>query len=170
MYLILSDCSRRLFGVVGSRVPDYRGRFLRGLQSGHSVGETVANTLKSHNHTQPTHRTASQSSSSARLWAVQRAVSPSLNCTQTTTIYLDIAAVYSDFHPDRLREELLKDGEVFLTHGIPLIFQQIRLSWWYHLIRIPVYTCFEALPAKRMDCFRCHTTLTLMICSDVLKV
>ena len=32
-------------------MPDYRGRFLRGLQSGHSVGETVANTLKSHNHT-----------------------------------------------------------------------------------------------------------------------
>ena len=26
---------------------------------------------------------------------------------------MDIAAVYSDFHPDRLREELLKDGEVF---------------------------------------------------------
>ena len=44
-----------LVGVVGSRVPDYRGRFLRGIQSGHSVGETVANTLKSHNHTQPTH-------------------------------------------------------------------------------------------------------------------
>ena len=40
-----------LVGVIGSRVPDYRGRFLRGLQSGHSVGETVANTLKSHNHT-----------------------------------------------------------------------------------------------------------------------
>ena len=44
-----------LIGVVGSRVPDYRGRFLRGLQSGHSVGQTVANSLKSHNHTQPTH-------------------------------------------------------------------------------------------------------------------
>ena len=44
-----------LVGVVGSRVPDYRGRFLRGLQSGHSVGQTVANSLKSHNHTQPTH-------------------------------------------------------------------------------------------------------------------
>ena len=44
-----------LVGVIGSRVPDYRGRFLRGIQSGHSVGETVANTLKSHNHTQPTH-------------------------------------------------------------------------------------------------------------------
>lgn len=40
---------------MGSRVPDYRGRFLRGIQSDHSVGETVANTLKSHNHTQPTH-------------------------------------------------------------------------------------------------------------------
>ena len=44
-----------LVGVVGSRVPDYRGRFLRGLQSGHSVGESVANSIKSHNHTQPTH-------------------------------------------------------------------------------------------------------------------
>ena len=41
--------------VIGSRVPDYRGRFLRGLQSGHSVGQTVANSLKGHNHTQPTH-------------------------------------------------------------------------------------------------------------------
>ena len=40
-----------LVGVVGSRVPDYRGRFLRGLQSGHSVGENVANTVKIHNHT-----------------------------------------------------------------------------------------------------------------------
>ena len=38
-----------LVGVVGSRVPDYRGRFLRGLQPGHSVGQTVANSLKSHN-------------------------------------------------------------------------------------------------------------------------
>lgn len=36
-------------------MPDYRGRFLRGLQSGHSVGQTVANSIKSHNHTQPTH-------------------------------------------------------------------------------------------------------------------
>ena len=36
-------------------VPDYRGRFLRGLQSGHSVGENVANSIKSHNHTQPPH-------------------------------------------------------------------------------------------------------------------
>ena len=44
-----------LVGVVGSRVPDYRGRFLRGLQSGHSVGQTVANSIKSHNHSQPTH-------------------------------------------------------------------------------------------------------------------
>ena len=44
-----------LVGVIGSRVPDYRGRFLRGLQSGHSVGQTVANSIKSHNHTQPTH-------------------------------------------------------------------------------------------------------------------
>ena len=44
-----------LVGAVGSRVPDYGGRFLRGLQSGHSVGQTVANSLKSHNHTQPTH-------------------------------------------------------------------------------------------------------------------
>ena len=39
-----------LVGVIGSRVPDYRGRFLRGLQPGHSVGQTVANSLKSHNH------------------------------------------------------------------------------------------------------------------------
>ena len=44
-----------LVGGIGSRVPDYRGRFLRGLQSGHSVGQTVANSIKSHNHTQPTH-------------------------------------------------------------------------------------------------------------------
>ena len=44
-----------LVGVIGSRVPDYRGRFLRGLQSEHSVGQTVANSIKSHNHTQPTH-------------------------------------------------------------------------------------------------------------------
>ena len=44
-----------LVGVVGSRVPDYRGRFLRGVSSGHSVGQTVANSIKSHNHTQPTH-------------------------------------------------------------------------------------------------------------------
>ena len=40
---------------IGSRVPDYRGRFLRGLQSGHSVGQTVVNSIKSHNHTQLTH-------------------------------------------------------------------------------------------------------------------
>ena len=45
-----------LIGVLGkTAVPDYRGRFLRGLQSGHSVGENVANSIKSHNHTQPTH-------------------------------------------------------------------------------------------------------------------
>ena len=44
-----------LVGVIGSRVPDYRGRFLRGLQSGHSVGQTVINSIKSHNHTQLTH-------------------------------------------------------------------------------------------------------------------
>ena len=44
-----------LVGVIGSRVPDYRGRFLRGLQAGHSVGQTVSNSIKSHNHTQPTH-------------------------------------------------------------------------------------------------------------------
>ena len=45
-----------LVGVLGkTAVPDYRGRFLRGLQSGHSVGENVANSIKSHNHTQPTH-------------------------------------------------------------------------------------------------------------------
>lgn len=43
-----------LVGVVGSRgrLP---GRFLRGVSSGHSVGQTVANSIKSHNHTQPTH-------------------------------------------------------------------------------------------------------------------
>ena len=44
-----------LVAAVGSRVPDYRGRFLRGVSSGHSIGEKVANSLKSHNHTQPTH-------------------------------------------------------------------------------------------------------------------
>ena len=45
-----------LVGVLGkSTIPDYRGRFLRGLQPGHSVGENVANSIKSHNHTQPTH-------------------------------------------------------------------------------------------------------------------
>lgn len=44
-----------LVALVGATVPDYRGRFLRGLQSGYSVGQTVANSLKSHNHTQPTH-------------------------------------------------------------------------------------------------------------------
>ena len=43
-----------LVRVVGSQVPDYRGRFLRSLQSRYSAGQTVA-TLKSHNHTQPTH-------------------------------------------------------------------------------------------------------------------
>ena len=49
------QCYPELVGIIGSRVPDYRGRFLRGLQSGHSVGQTVANSLKGHNHTQPTH-------------------------------------------------------------------------------------------------------------------
>ena len=44
-----------LVAVVGGKVPDYRGRFLRGLQPGHSVGQTVANSIKSHNHTQPAH-------------------------------------------------------------------------------------------------------------------
>ena len=45
-----------LVGVLGkSTVPDYRGRFLRGLQSGHSVGENVTNSKNSHDHTQPTH-------------------------------------------------------------------------------------------------------------------
>ena len=44
-----------LVEVIGSRVPDYRGRFLRGVSSGHGVGQTVANSIKSHNHTQPTH-------------------------------------------------------------------------------------------------------------------
>ena len=40
---------------MGSKVPDYRGKFLRTMSSGHSVGEKVANSIKSHNHTQPTH-------------------------------------------------------------------------------------------------------------------
>ena len=44
-----------LVGVIGSRVPDYQGRFLRGVSSGHSIGQTVANSITSHNHTQPTH-------------------------------------------------------------------------------------------------------------------
>lgn len=44
-----------LVAVVGSKVPDYRGRFLRGVSSGHNVGEKVANSIKSHDHTQPTH-------------------------------------------------------------------------------------------------------------------
>ena len=44
-----------LVGIIGNRVPDYRGRFLRGVSSGHGVGQTVANSIKSHNHTQPTH-------------------------------------------------------------------------------------------------------------------
>ena len=45
-----------LVGVLGkSTIPDYRGRFLRGLQPRHSVGENVDNSIKSHNHTQPTH-------------------------------------------------------------------------------------------------------------------
>ena len=44
-----------LVALIGTKAPDYRGRFLRGIQSGHSVGETVANSIKSHNHTQPTH-------------------------------------------------------------------------------------------------------------------
>ena len=44
-----------LIAVMGSKVPDYRGKFLRTMSSGHSVGEKVANSIKSHNHTQPTH-------------------------------------------------------------------------------------------------------------------
>ena len=36
-------------------MPDYRGCFLHGVQSGQSVGEMVENSVKSHNHTQPTH-------------------------------------------------------------------------------------------------------------------
>lgn len=44
-----------LVALVGARVPDYRGRFLRTVSSGHSVGEKVANSIKNHNHTQPTH-------------------------------------------------------------------------------------------------------------------
>ena len=52
---ISSTVYPELVGVVGSRLPDYRGRFLRGASSGHSVGQTVANSIKSHNHTQPAH-------------------------------------------------------------------------------------------------------------------
>lgn len=44
-----------LFALVGGHVPDLRGQFLRGLQAGHSVGQRVAHSIASHNHTQPTH-------------------------------------------------------------------------------------------------------------------
>ncbi len=52
---ISSTVYPELVAVVGSTVPDYRGRFLRGVSSGHFVGEKVANSIKSHNHTQPAH-------------------------------------------------------------------------------------------------------------------
>lgn len=44
-----------LFAAVGSRTPDLRGQFLRGLDAGHSVGEKVQDTFKSHAHGQPEH-------------------------------------------------------------------------------------------------------------------
>ena len=44
-----------LFAVVGARTPDYAGQFLRGLDAGHSVGERVQDTFKSHAHGQPAH-------------------------------------------------------------------------------------------------------------------
>ena len=44
-----------LFAVVGARTPDFRGQFLRGLDVGHSVGERVQDTVKSHAHGQPAH-------------------------------------------------------------------------------------------------------------------
>ena len=44
-----------LFAAVGSRTPDLRGQFLRGLDAGHSVGETVGDTFRSHAHGQPEH-------------------------------------------------------------------------------------------------------------------
>lgn len=62
---ISSTVYPELVGVIGSRVPDYRGRFLRDLQSGHSVGENVANSIKGHNHTQPTHTFSGQLVSTA---------------------------------------------------------------------------------------------------------
>ena len=44
-----------LFAVVGARTPDFRGQFLRGLDTGRSVGERVQDTFKSHAHGQPAH-------------------------------------------------------------------------------------------------------------------
>lgn len=44
-----------LFAAVGSRTPDFRSQFLRGLDTGHSVGERVQDTFKSHVHGQPAH-------------------------------------------------------------------------------------------------------------------
>ena len=49
------QCIRNWSGLSAAGYPITGGRFLRGLQSGYSVGQTVANSLKSHNHTQPTH-------------------------------------------------------------------------------------------------------------------
>ena len=40
---------------MGGRTPDFRGQFLRGLDAGHSVGERVQDTFKSHAHGQPAH-------------------------------------------------------------------------------------------------------------------
>lgn len=61
-----------LVAVVGSTVPDYRGRFLRGVSSGHLVGEKVANSIKSHNHTQPAHTHSFFSQLAARYPLVRR--------------------------------------------------------------------------------------------------
>ena len=44
-----------LSAVVGARTPDFRGQFLRGLDTGRSVGERVQDTFKSHAHGQPAH-------------------------------------------------------------------------------------------------------------------
>ena len=42
-----------LFAVVGARTPDFRGQFLRGLDTGRSVGDRVQDTFKSHAHGHP---------------------------------------------------------------------------------------------------------------------
>ena len=54
-FLSSCQCIRNWSGLSAAGYPITGGRFLRGLQSGYSVGQTVANSLKSHNHTQPTH-------------------------------------------------------------------------------------------------------------------
>ena len=40
---------------MGAKTPDFKGRFLRGLDAGHAVGERVEDTFKSHVHGQPEH-------------------------------------------------------------------------------------------------------------------